>query len=138
MLHHIPELQRESPSSPYNKTSSDDHKDGSDSDGGGHHERTTSSSSNGLNSLERLRQICNKTLMPSLVHHDAPGLLDTSMEGDLDGSHGFHCHLCSFSCMSRDEFNDHVNDHYEFRCQVIIIEIYGNKTKKNLWLDKII
>ena len=67
--------------------------------------------------------------MPSLVHHDAPGLLDTSMEGDLDGSHGFHCHLCSFSCMSRDEFNDHVNDHYEFRCQVIIIEIYGNKTK---------
>ena len=110
---------RESPSSPYNKTSSDDHKDGSDSDGG--HEQN--SSSNALNSLERLRQICNKTL-PSMPHHgsnggDGPhsgGLLDTSMEGDLDGSRGFHCHLCTFSCLARDEFNDHVNDHYEFRC----------------------
>lgn len=54
---------RESPSSPYNKTSSDDHKDGSDSDGG---DMNRSSSSNtGLSSLERLRQICNK----SLAHH---------------------------------------------------------------------
>ena len=106
---------RESPSSPYNKTSSDDHKDGSDSDGG---DMNRSSSSNtGLSSLERLRQICNK----SLAHHSNgdmphPGLLDTSMDGEMDGTHGFHCHLCTFSCQSRDEFNDHVNDHYEFRC----------------------
>ena len=108
---------RESPSSPYNKTSSDDHKDGSDSDGGGHDLNRSSGSNSALSSLERLRQICNK----SLAHHGNgdrphPGLLDTSMDGDLDASHGFHCHLCTYSCSSRDEFNDHVNDHYEFRC----------------------
>ena len=105
---------RESPSSPYHKTSSDDHKDGSDSDGG--HDLNRSSSSNtALNSLERLRQICNKT-MPSMVHHGngSDGHLDTSLD---DAAPGFHCHLCTYSSMSRDEFNDHVNDHYEFRCQ---------------------
>ena len=69
-------------------------------------------------SLERLREICNKSL-------PQPGntMLDTASNESIqpDGSTLFHCHLCAFTSTSRDEFNEHVNDHYEFR--------YGKKFK---------
>lgn len=63
-------------------------------------------------SLERLREICNK----SLPQHGNT-MIDTASNESIqpDGSTLFHCHLCSFTSPSRDEFNDHVNDHYEFR-----------------------
>ena len=62
--------------------------------------------------LERLREICNK----SLPQHGST-MMDTAANETLqpDGSTLFHCHLCSYTTGSRDEFNDHVNDHYEFR-----------------------
>ena len=63
-------------------------------------------------SLERLREICNKSL-------PQPGntMIDTASNESIqaDGSTLFHCHLCAYTSTSRDEFNDHVNDHYEFR-----------------------
>ena len=63
-------------------------------------------------SLERLREICDK----SLPQHGNT-MIDTAQNETLqpDGSTLFHCHLCSYTSLSRDEFNDHVNDHYEFR-----------------------
>ena len=63
-------------------------------------------------SLERLREICNK----SLPQHGNT-MIDTASNEQIqpDGSTLFHCHLCSFTTPSRDEFNEHVNDHYEFR-----------------------
>lgn len=63
-------------------------------------------------SLERLREICNK----SLPQHGNT-MIDTANNETLqaDGSTLFNCHLCSFTSVSRDEFNEHVNDHYEFR-----------------------
>ena len=64
-------------------------------------------------SLERLREICNKSL-------PQPGntMIDTASNESIqaDGSTLFHCHLCAFTSTSRDEFNDHVNDHYVFHC----------------------
>ena len=63
-------------------------------------------------SLERLREICNKSL-------PQPGntMIDTASNESIqaDGSTLFHCHLCAYTSTSRDDFNDHVNDHYEFR-----------------------
>ena len=60
----------------------------------------------------RLREICNKSL-------PQPGntMIDTASNESIqaDGSTLFHCHLCAYTSTSRDEFNDHVNDHYEFR-----------------------
>ena len=63
-------------------------------------------------SLERLREICDK----SLPQHGNT-MIDTASNEQIqpDGSTIFHCHLCSYTSPSRDEFNDHVNDHYEFR-----------------------
>ena len=28
----------------------------------------------------------------------------------------FTCHLCPYSSPSKDDYNDHVNGHYDFRC----------------------
>ena len=63
-------------------------------------------------SLERLREICDK----SLPQHGNT-MIDTASNEQIqpDGSTIFHCHLCSYTSPSRDEFNEHVNDHYEFR-----------------------
>lgn len=63
-------------------------------------------------SLERLREICNKSLP---MHGNT--MIDTASNEQLqpDGSTLFNCHLCTFTTPSREEFNEHVNDHYEFR-----------------------
>ena len=67
-------------------------------------------------SLERLREICNKSL-------PQPGntMIDTASKESIqaDGSTLFHCHLCAYTSTSRDEFNEHVNDHYEFRYEIL-------------------
>ncbi len=63
-------------------------------------------------SLERLREICNKG-----IPQHGNSMIDTASNETIrpDGTTMFHCHLCSFTSLSREEFNDHVNDHYEFR-----------------------
>ena len=63
-------------------------------------------------SLERLREICNN----SLPQHGNT-MIDTASNETLqaDGSTLFHCHLCTFTSVDRDEYNEHTNDHYEFR-----------------------
>ena len=75
-------------------------------------------------SLERLQEICEKS-MP------VGNMLDASVEDQMIGSDQHHidrgviqqdgttlyqCHLCTYTCLARDQFNDHVNGHYEFRC----------------------
>ena len=62
--------------------------------------------------LERLREICNK----SLPQHGNT-MFDMASNETLQayGSTLFHCHLCSFTSVDRDEYNEHTNDHYEFR-----------------------
>lgn len=64
-------------------------------------------------SLQRLREICNK----SLPQHGST-MLETANNEQIqaDGSTSFHCHLCSYTVFSREEFNEHVNDHYVFNC----------------------
>jgi hypothetical protein len=108
---------RESASSPYNKTSSEDPKDGSDSDG--LHENGSEAS------LQHLQRICsNKSFLSSPGSHKrhdsggnySSGYLDSSMEGDMEGGLPFHCHLCSYECQNRDDFNNHLNNHYDLRC----------------------
>ena len=75
-------------------------------------------------SLERLQEICEKS-MP------VGNMLDASVEEQIlssdqhhvgrgevqqDGTTLYQCHLCTYTCLSREHFNDHVNGHYEFRC----------------------
>jgi hypothetical protein len=72
-------------------------------------------------SLDRLREICNKSLISLPPGTPGSGILDRSIGSDTDngssnGNTVYTCHLCSFSSLNRDEFNNHVNGHYEFRC----------------------
>ena len=75
-------------------------------------------------SLERLQEICEKSMPMG-------NMLDASVEEQIIGSDEHHldrgvlqqdgttlyqCHLCTYTCLSREQFNDHVNGHYEFRC----------------------
>lgn len=103
---------RPSPGSPSTKASSEDNKEGSDSDGA--RDSVQSREVTSLDSLERLRQICHSAL--SGGGRTEPSSLDGDRDTPSSSSLLFHCHLCAFTSGARDEFNDHVNDHYEFRC----------------------
>ena len=75
-------------------------------------------------SLERLQEICEKSMPMGTIldasveeqiigtdqHHVDRGILQQ------DGTTLYQCHLCTYTCLSREQFNDHVNGHYEFRC----------------------
>ncbi len=93
-----------------------EHKEGSDSDSGRH------GLYNGhLDSLERLKHICSSAIESGGNHKASfgPGQNIPSADSSVDGEgfpSQFHCHLCSFNCTNREEFNNHVNNHYEFRC----------------------
>ena len=79
-------------------------------------------------SLEKLQEICDKGI-PTNNKMEAADIEDINggeNTGDGSATNGnglnshtglFTCHLCTFSSASRDDFNNHVNSHYEFRCQ---------------------
>jgi len=63
-----------------------------------------------LDSIEQLRHIYNNH-----VNRNGPSL-DSSIDGDESPPSLFQCHLCSFTSNNREDFNSHVNNHYEFHC----------------------
>ena len=85
-------------------------------------------SNGGSSSLDRLREICNKSIViqPAAAGGSGGGgigLLDRSIGSDTNDSNGstngnnvYSCHLCSYTSLQRDEFNAHVNEHYVFTC----------------------
>lgn len=86
---------RPSPGSPLTREGSDVPGDGSEADSAG-------------DALERLRQICQSAM-------SGPSSLDGDGESPAAT---FPCHLCPFVCCSREAFNDHLNNHYDFRCSL--------------------
>ena len=69
--------------------------------------------------LRRLKEICEgKGVGESdaegksiyIKGHRDPGTLQD------DGQTIFQCHLCTYTSFKREEFNEHMNQHYEFRC----------------------
>ena len=67
-------------------------------------------------SLERLQEICEKNI--STIGPTTEDLLDRSIsENSSQGPKVFNCHLCTYTSLSREDYNSHVNGHYEFRCQ---------------------
>ena len=75
-------------------------------------------------SLERLQEICEKSMpMGNILDHSVEEQIIGGDQHHLDrgtlqqdGTTLYQCHLCTYTCLSREHFNDHMNGHYEFRC----------------------
>lgn len=67
--------------------------------------------------MEKLQAICEKNIPSSSSASGGSMVVKTLDEDSNEGNHFYSCHLCSFSSLNRDEFNLHVNGHYEFKCQ---------------------
>ena len=76
-------------------------------------------------SLERSQEICKNTMETALDYSIVTGnsIVTSSNQYLVDRGRLQHndeilylCHLCTYTCLSREKFNDHVNGHYEFSC----------------------
>ena len=77
-------------------------------------------------SLLRLREICEQGVNDKPKDHsEGRGVLQE------DGQTLFQCHLCTFTSFVREDFNEHMNGHYEFICPKCEFDTQD----ENLWKE---
>lgn len=63
-----------------------------------------------------LRDICERAKSQHGADFSSRRRTSHSENGEADEAGNYTCHICQFVTTSREEYNDHVNGHFEFRC----------------------